>query len=669
MTKPYSSTSFIANYFITVQVKMEMEIPRFSGVCFITACSYSTDTSKELMKVQVTMNNQAFTIKKSMSMAVQLSQAQDGETPQVDDQRLYLADDLKEAQKVYKSLSDLDLGLKVIVVKQIMSGIRFGEKSYVAASENGRVKKRVDSSGSYNINFSCVIILSWARNGGKEQPKAVKKGETSEKEKALAILMVQPWERVARQKITQSFSPNTEILFPPLDEEERKKGTMIIEAEIGGYCIDRMYLDGGSASEIIIIGRPGVRKLQAVSLTAYGMLKLQVERGVITLKSSRLVPLECALVSGPEETLLATKPILEERVKVEISPQYMEQAVMIGFTLTEGGRNKLCGLLQRNLDIFAWKAADMTDVPRHIVEHRLNVRRGDAPRERGVQANETANSRASHADVLMEKEELIVYLAAAKETANADSRLVANQVNGTYVAKEVDMIRYLEDDARSLIRACQDCQVHKHVPTNPQQNLPPITSPWPFYKWGIDIAGPFPEGPGKVKFLLVAIDYFTKFGLSGEIISDNGKQFRDNPFKDCLGEGIKASLDARSKNWMEELPHVLWAHHTMIKSSNGDTLFSLTYRTKAVVLAKIGMPTLRTAEVDLVQNDEALGINLNLLEEKREQAAIREAKSKAKMEKYYNSKVQSVSFKPGDLVYRNNDASRTKDTWKLGPKW
>ncbi|GKA92887.1 reverse transcriptase domain-containing protein [Tanacetum coccineum] len=121
-------------------------------------------------------------------------------------------------------------------------------------------------------------------------------------------------------------------------------------------------------------------------------------------------------------------------------------------------------------------------------------------------------------------------------------------------------------------------------------------------QWGIDIAGPFPEGPGKVKFLIVAIDYFTKwieakavatitgnqvkkfvwdnivcrFGLPGEIISDNGKQFRDNPFKDwceklcirqcfasvkhpqanglveranrSLGEGIKARLDERSKD-------------------------------------------------------------------------------------------------------------------------
>ncbi|GKA51248.1 hypothetical protein Tco_0744444 [Tanacetum coccineum] len=80
------------------------------------------------------------------------------------------------------------------------------------------------------------------------------------------------------------------------------------------------------------------------------------------------------------------------------------------------------------------------------------------------------------------------------------------------------------------------------------------------------------------------------------------------------------------------------------------------------------MPILRTSEVDIVQNNEALGINLDLLEERREHAAIREAKSKAKMEKYYNSKVRRTSFKPGDLVYRSNDASHTEEVGKLGLK-
>ncbi|GJU00098.1 reverse transcriptase domain-containing protein [Tanacetum coccineum] len=132
-------------------------------------------------------------------------------------------------------------------------------------------------------------------------------------------------------------------------------------------------------------------------------------------------------------------------------------------------------------------------------------------------------------------------------------------------------------DARDMIRACNDCQIHRPVPRNPQQPLTPITAPWPFYKWGIDIAGPFPEGPGKVK-KFVWDNIVCRFGLPGKIVSDNGKQFNDNPFKDwctklnitqrfasvkhpqsnglveranrSLGEGIKSRLGEGNKNWI-----------------------------------------------------------------------------------------------------------------------
>ncbi|GJR60774.1 hypothetical protein Tco_1502936 [Tanacetum coccineum] len=56
------------------------------------------DHSIKVKETSKTTNNQAFTIKKGMSMPVQMTQAQDGERPQVDDQRLDLADDLKDAQ-------------------------------------------------------------------------------------------------------------------------------------------------------------------------------------------------------------------------------------------------------------------------------------------------------------------------------------------------------------------------------------------------------------------------------------------------------------------------------------------------------------------------------------------------------------------------------------------
>ncbi|GKC22341.1 reverse transcriptase domain-containing protein, partial [Tanacetum coccineum] len=235
-------------------------------------------------------------------------------------------------------------------------------------------------------------------------------------------------------------------------------------------------------------------------------------------------------------------------------------------------------------------------------------------------------------------------------------------------------------DARDLICTCNDCQIHRPVPRNPQQPLTPITAPWPFYKWGIDIVGPFSEGPGKVKFLIVAMDYFTKwieaktvatitgnqvkkfvwdnivchFGILGEIASDNVKHPQSNGLvkraNRSLGEGIKTRLGDGNKNWIEELPHVLWAHHTMIKSSHDDTPFSLTYGTEVVIPAEIRMPTYRTAVVDAVHNDEELRLNLDLLEERRERAAIREAKAKLKMTKYYNARVCGVTFRLGDFV-------------------
>nr|GFA28795.1 reverse transcriptase domain-containing protein [Tanacetum cinerariifolium] len=136
-----------------------------------------------------------------------------------------------------------------------------------------------------------------------------------------------------------------------------------------------------------------------------------------------------------------------------------------------------------------------------------------------------------------------------------------------------------------------------------------------------------------------------------------------------LGEGIKARLGEGNKNWVEELPHVLWAHRTMIKSSHGDTPFSLTYETEAVIPAEIGMPIYRTAAVDVVNNDEELRLNLDLLEERRERAAVCEARAKSKMMKYYNARVRGLAFKPGDFVYRGNNASHAIAGGKLGPKW
>ncbi|GJY81299.1 reverse transcriptase domain-containing protein [Tanacetum coccineum] len=102
----------------------------------------------------------------------------------------------------------------------------------------------------------------------------------------------------------------------------------------------------------------------------------------------------------------------------------------------------------------------------------------------------------------------------------------------------------MQKDARTLIRACQGCQVYWPVLRNPQQKLTPITSPWPFYKWGIDIAGPFSEGPGKVKFLIVAIEYFTKWIEASHPGNQSGPLGR----KDIVGSDPRGDLVYRSND-------------------------------------------------------------------------------------------------------------------------
>ena len=114
---------------------------------------------------------------------------------------------------------------------------------------------------------------------------------------------------------------------------------------------------------------------------------------------------------------------------------------------------------------------------------------------------------------------------------------------------------------------------------------------------------------------------------------------------------------------------MLWAYRTLTKTSNGETPFSLTYGSEAVIPAEIGCPSARVLMADKEENDYELRLNLDLLEDRRELAAIREAKYKSALERYYNQRVKVCKFKVGDYVFRNNEASNTEKQGKLAPNW
>ena len=86
--------------------------------------------------------------------------------------------------------------------------------------------------------------------------------------------------------------------------------------------------------------------------------------------------------------------------------------------------------------------------------------------------------------------------------------------------------------------------------------------------------------------------------------------------------GLKKRLDDAKGKWVEELSHVLWTYRTTPRKSTGETPFSMTYEVEAVIPLENGFPMMRTSTFTSDENDELLKMNLDLLEERRENAMV-----------------------------------------------
>ena len=134
--------------------------------------------------------------------------------------------------------------------------------------------------------------------------------------------------------------------------------------------------------------------------------------------------------------------------------------------------------------------------------------------------------------------------------------------------------------------------------------------------------------------------------------------------------GLKKRLDDANGKWMEELPHVLWTYRTTPRRSTGETPFMMTYGAEAVILLETGFPTLRTSSFNPSDNDEYLKKNLDLIEEKRENAMVQLAYYQQKLKQRYDSNVRLRPLTPGDLVLQRVVGTAKNPAWgKLGPNW
>src|SRR3954469_22930654 len=285
--------------------------------------------------------------------------------------------------------------------------------------------------------------------------------------------------------------------------------------------------------------------------------------------------------------------------------------------------------------------------------------------------------------------------------------------SGHTMAKKILRAGYywstMETDCHNHVRICHKCQIYAdkvHVPPVP---LNVLTSPWPFAMWGIDMIGEIkPTASNGHRFILVAIDYFTKwveaasyanvtkqvitrfikhniicrYRIPEKIITDNGSNLNNKMMKEiCESFKIKhhnsssyrpkmnGAVEAANKNikkivqkmvvtyrdWNEMLPFALHGYRTSVRTSTGATPFSLVYGMEAVLPIEVEIPSLRVlmdAKLDETKWVQTRLDHLNLTEEKRLSAICHGQLYQKRIKKAYEKKIRPREFHTGDLVVR-----------------
>ncbi|XP_016191670.1 uncharacterized protein LOC107632512 [Arachis ipaensis] len=91
-------------------------------------------------------------------------------------------------------------------------------------------------------------------------------------------------------------------------------------------------------------------------------------------------------------------------------------------------------------------------------------------------------------------------------------------------------------DSQEFINRCKKCQENANFHKTPASELSLLMASRLFSQWGIDLLGPFPVGPGQVKYLIVAIDYYTKWVEAKPLASISSDNFRNFVWRQVISK-------------------------------------------------------------------------------------------------------------------------------------
>ncbi|RVW73692.1 Retrovirus-related Pol polyprotein from transposon 17.6 [Vitis vinifera] len=261
-------------------------------------------------------------------------------------------------------------------------------------------------------------------------------------------------------------------------------------------------------------------------------------------------------------------------------------------------------------------------------------------------------------------------------------------------------------DAHIMCRSCDRCQRLGKLTKRNQMPMNPILIVELFDVWGIDFMGPFPMSFGN-SYILVGVDYvskwveavpckqndhrvvlkflkeniFARFGVPKAIISDGGSHFCNKPFESLLAKyGVKHKVatpyhpqtsgqvelanreiknilmkvvSTSRKDWSIKLYDSLWVYRTAYKTILGMSPYRLVYGKVCHLPVEVEYKAwwaIKKLNMDLIRAGAKKCLDLNEMEELRNDAYINSKVAKQRMKKWHDQLISRKEFQKGQRV-------------------